>query len=88
MGLHVNGWKMASHIRVVKLGLGRRIEEVAIDFRRHIPVTIDGAVDKLDFEGAEALTITDCRQRLRMNRLTRDVRTDLALSPGPCRAER
>jgi hypothetical protein len=79
---------MASHIRVVKLGLGRRTEQVAIDLRRHIAVTIDGAVDKLDFEGAEALTITDCRQPLRMNRLTRDVRSDLALFPGPCGANR
>ena len=50
---------MAANIGIIKLGFGRRTEEVAINLRRHIAITIDGAVDELDFEGVESFAITD-----------------------------
>ena len=74
---------MAANIRIIKLRLGRRTQQIAIDLRRHIAVTIDGTVDELDFEGAESLAVTDCRQRLRMDRLTRDSRSDLGMLCRP-----
>jgi hypothetical protein len=86
--LHMNGWKMAADVRIVKLRLGGRAEELAIDLGRHIAVTIDGAVDELDFEGVESLTITDSRQCMRMDGLTCDSRSDLALFRGARAPER
>jgi hypothetical protein len=68
----VNGWKVAADICVVKLGFGWRIQELAIDLRRHVAVPIDGTIDELDFEGVKSLAVTDCRQRMRMDRLTRN----------------
>ena len=79
---------MAANIRIVKLSLGRRAEQVAIDLRRHIAITIDGAVDELDFEGVESFAITDCRQRVGMDRLTRNSGSDLPLFCRPCEVER
>jgi len=75
----MNGWKMAANIFIVKLSLRRRAEQVAIDLRRHIAITIDGTVDELDFEGMESLAVTDCCQRVGMNRLPRNSGSDLAL---------
>ena len=83
----MNGWKTAADIRIVKLGLGWRTEQVAIDLGWHIAVTIDGAVDELDFECVEAFAITDCRQSVRMDRLTRNAGSDLALLSRPCGIE-
>ena len=79
---------MAANIRIVKLGLGRRDEQVVVDLRRHIAITIDGAIDKLDFEGAESLAITDGCQCLGMDRLTRNSGSDLALFCRRCGVER
>ena len=79
---------MAANIRIVKLSLGRRAEQVAIDLRRHIAITIDRAVDEFDFEGVELLAITDCRQRVGMDRLTRNSGSDLPLFCRPCEVER
>ena len=70
---------MATNIRVVKLSLGWRAEQVAIYLRGHIAITINGAVDELDFEGMESLAITDCCQRVGMDRLTRNSGSDLEL---------
>ncbi len=84
----MNGWKMATNIRIIKLGLGRCAEQVAIDLRRHIAITIDGAVDEFDFEDVELLAITDCRQRVGMDRLTRNSGSDLPLFCRPCEVER
>ena len=86
--LHVNGWKMAADIRIVKLRLGWRAEQVAIDLRRHIAITVDSPVDELDFESVESLAITHSRQRMGMDRLTRNSRRDLALFRGAGQAER
>ena len=80
----MNGWKMTANVRIVKLSLGRCVEEVAIDLRRHIAITIDGAVDELDFEGMESLAVTDGCQRVGMNRLARNSGSDLALFFRPC----
>ena len=74
----MNGWKMATNIRIIKLGLGRCAQQVVIDLRRHIAITIDGTVDELDFEGMESLAVTDCCQRVGMNRLPRNSGRDLA----------
>jgi hypothetical protein len=79
---------MAANIRVVKLSLGRRTEQVAIDLRGHIAITIHGAVDELDFEGAESSAIPDCCQGMRMDRLTRNSGSDLELFFRACVAER
>ena len=79
---------MAANIRIVKLSLGRRPKQVAIDFRRHITIAIDGAVNELDFQGVESLAITDRCQRLGMDRLTRNSGSDLALFRRPCGLER
>ena len=79
---------MAANIRIVKLSLGRRAEQVAIDLRRHIAITIDGTVDELDFEGVESFAITDCYQRVGMDRLTRNSGSDLPLFCRPCEVER
>jgi len=79
---------MAANILIVKLSLGRRVEQVAIDLRRHIAITINGAVDELDFEGMESLAITDCCQRVGMDRLTRNSGSDLELFFSPSGAER
>ena len=68
----MNGWKMAANIGIVKLSLGRRAEQVAIDLGWHIAITVDGAVDELDFEGMEPLAVTDCCQGVGMDRLTRN----------------
>jgi len=74
---------MAANVRIVKLSLGRSVEQVAIDLRWHIAITIDGAVDELDFKGVETPTISDCCQGVRMDRLTRNVGSDLALFCRP-----
>ena len=79
---------MAAHIRIVKLGLGGRNEQVAIDLGRHIAVAIDGAVNKLDLERVEPLAITDCCQRVGMDRLTCNSRGDLLLFCRSCGVER
>ena len=84
----MNGWKMAANIFIVKLSLRRRAEQVAIDLRRHIAITIDGTVDELDFEGMESLAVTDCCQRVGMDRLTRNSGSDLALLFRPRGVER
>ena len=75
----MNGWKMAANIGIVKLSLGRCAEQVAIDLGWHIAITVDGAVDELDFEGMESLAVTDCCQRVGMNRLPCNSGSDLAL---------
>jgi len=74
---------MAANIRIIKLRLGRRTQQIAIDLRRHIAVTIDGTVDELDFEGVESPAVTDCRQSVRMDRLTRNSRSDLGMFCRP-----
>ena len=55
---------MAANIGIVKLSLGRRAEQIAIDLWWHIVITVDGAVDELDFEGMKSLAVTDCCQRM------------------------
>ena len=84
----MNGWKMAANIGIVKLSLGQCAEQVAIDLGRHIAITVDGAVDELDFEGMESLAVTDCCQRVGMDWLTRNSGSDLALLFRPCGIER
>ena len=79
---------MAANIRIIKLGLGRCPEQIAINPRRHIAVTIDGAVNELDFERVKSLTITDCDQGVGMDRLTRNSGSDLALFCRRCAVER
>ena len=78
----------APDVLIVKLRFRRRIEERVINRRRDLEITIDGAVDEFDFEGVELLAITDCRQRVGMDRLTRNSGSDLALFCRPCGAER
>ena len=78
---------MSANISIIKLGLGRRAEQVAIDLRRHIAVTVDSAVNELDFEGAEPFAVTNCHQRVRMDRLTRNSGTDLTLFCRSCGVE-
>ena len=83
---------MAANIRIVKLSLRRRAEQVAVDLRRHIAITINGAVDEFDFEGVELLAFTVQKEvaerRVGMDRLTRNSGGDLALFCRPCGAER
>ena len=84
----MNGWKMAANIGIVKLSLGRRAEQVAIDLGWHIAITVDGTVNELDFEGMESFAVTDCCQRVGMDRLTRNSGSDLALFFCPYRVKR
>ena len=60
-------WEMPAHIRIVELGLGSRAQKIAIQLRRHIAVTINGAADKFHFEGVKSFAVADGCQNVRMH---------------------
>ena len=61
--------KMPAHIRIVELGLGSSAEKIAIHLWGHITVTINGAADKLHFEGVKSFAVAHGCQNVRMHRL-------------------
>lgn len=80
-------WKMPAHIRIVELGLGCSAQKAAVDLRWHIAVTINGAADKLHFEGVKSFAITNCCQRVGMHRLAGNPGTNLPLFRGRSAAQ-
>jgi len=83
----VNSWKAPADVCIVKLRFGWSIQQVAIYLRRHVDVSVDGTTDELDFEGVKSFAITHCRQRMRMDGLTRNSRANLTLFRGSCRMQ-
>jgi hypothetical protein len=70
---------MPAHIRIIELGLGCSAEKIAVNLRRHVAVTINGAADKLHFERVKSFAIADGRQSVGMHRLARNMRSNLSL---------
>ena len=75
----MDGRKMPAHIRIVELGLGSSAEKIAIQLRWHIAVTINGAADKLHFEGVKSFAVADGCQNVGMHRLAGDAGGNLPL---------
>ena len=71
--------KMPAHIRIVELGLGSSAEKIAIHLWGHITVTINGAADKLHFEGVKSFAVAHGCQNVRMHRLAGDAGRNLPL---------
>src|SRR5881392_3797892 len=76
--------KMPAHIRIVELGFGSSAEKIAIQLWWHVAVTIDGAADKLHFEGVKSFAIADGCQGVRMHRLAGNAGRNLLLFRGRC----
>src|SRR5437763_3008541 len=74
--------KMPAHVRIVELGLGCSAEKVAVNLRWHVPVTINGAADKLHFERVKSFAVADGCQSVRMHRLADNARRNLLLFRG------
>src|SRR6184192_4231669 len=74
--------KMPAHVRIVELGLGCSAEKVAVNLRRHVPIMINGAADKLHFERVKSFAVADGCQSVRMHRLADNARRNLLLFRG------
>ncbi len=77
-----HGAIVALDVQVIVARLRFGGDQIAVDRRRNIDISINGAVREFDFEQVPAFAVTHLRDAMRLNALARNVRSDCGQAFG------